>query len=178
MPWRTWPTLRIITRTSRWATTSAEFATAPTPSAGCPRTTSSAQRSSTRFPGCELRGLPERVADEEAFQQRAAIGHTQRATRQRRQRPDALCQHPVEGIDREFHELILALAPTLVLAQRALRAQLLPRGARRQAQLRQRRRIQHPQVHSLTGQWVHDMRRIPHQRAALGDITLRGETLQ
>src|ERR1700733_4881359 len=118
MPWRMWPTLKIITRTSKSATAPAGSGTAPTPSAGCPKTISSALPSWISFPGSKVRCLSQCMADEEALQQRAAIGEAQRATRQGGHRPDALREHAVEGVDGKFHQLILALAPAFIGAQR------------------------------------------------------------
>src|ERR1700733_7946428 len=137
-----WPTSKTTIRTWKSATAAAAFATTRTRLADCRRTTSSALRNWIRSPGCEIRRLPQRVADEETLQERAAIGQQQRTTGQRRYRTGTLRQHAVERVDRELHQLILAFAPALVRAQSALRTQMVPRSRRLQRQLRQRGRIQ------------------------------------
>src|SRR5665213_2533935 len=133
MPWRTWPTLKTTTRTSKSATACAGSGTAPTPSAACPKTTSSALPSWIRFPGCKVRCVAQSISDEEALQQCAAIGEAQRATRQGGHRPDALREHAVEGIDGKFHQLVLTLAPAFIGAQGARCTQMFSRRARLQA---------------------------------------------
>ena len=87
--------------------------------------------------------------------------------------PGAMGEEAVEGIDGRAHERDLALAPALVGAQHAQCPGVLARRHRLEHQLRQCRGIQQPEIHTLPGQRVHDVRRIPEERHALGDIAGR-----
>jgi len=76
------------------------------------------------------------------------------------------------------HERHLALAPALVRAQHTERPGVLAFGGRRQHQLRQRCGVHQPEIHALSGQRMHHVRRIAHQGHALRDVAWSREAAQ
>ena len=87
-------------------------------------------------------------------------------------------EQTIERVDGGAHERDLALAPALVGAQHAERPGVLALPGRRQHQLRQRCGVHQSEIHSLSGQRMHHVRRIAHQGHALRDIALRSEASQ
>ena len=80
--------------------------------------------------------------------------------------PRAVREQPVEGVDGEAHERRFALAPALVArAARRSAPGSSPAPTRGDDQLRQRRRIEQPEIDALAGERMHHVRGVAHQRA-------------
>jgi len=136
-----------------------------------------ARDSSARSPR-QLAAHAESLVDKESPQLLAAVHEPETTLRQPRHRSGAMCQQPVERLDRPAHERDLALAPALVGTQHRQRPRILAPRARVEEQLCERCSVHQPQIHSLAGERMHDVRGIADQRDARGDVARCREPAQ
>jgi hypothetical protein len=84
----------------------------------------------------------------------------------------------IECTDCRAHESNFALAPPFIPAQHAQRTRVLALAASNQDQLRERRRVQQPQVDTLAGERMNNMSRIADERTAVRNISMCSESLK
>src|ERR1700722_5605288 len=130
---RTLPISRITTRILRWATTIAASCIRRTRSADYRKTILSVQRRSIRLRTPrrlrQLTAHPQSARNKNPLQLGALIDPAQAALREACERTRAVRQQPIEGIDREAHELGLTFTPALVAPEHAQRPGILARLA-------------------------------------------------